>query len=138
MSQPKKYELLSEKRIVYGSVLRRIRRLTDGEVGGWVEGEHNLNHSGACWVADNAAVYDRALVRDDAIVSCRANVYGQAIVRGQARVSGYGQALVTLQQLADRPALQSAEGMLQEQYASWQVPVTAAPADCSKQLPESR
>ena len=78
----KKFELdLSSKITVFGIELFRIKALISfsdvekGELGGYVEKEENLSHSGNAWVYD------------DARVSGNARVYGNAWVSGNARVS---------------------------------------------------
>lgn len=78
----RKYELTDEKIIVCGTTLYRIRALRDigdcvkaGDLGGFVESENNLSHSGSSWVFDNAQVYDKAQVCDNAWVC------GDAVIR---------------------------------------------------------
>ena len=101
----KKYELTDEKIIVDGTTLYRIRALRDigdsvksGDLGGYVEGDNNLSHSGTSWVFDNAQVFGDAHVYGNAWVYCNAQVYGNALVYGDAHVYGnawvYGNALV--------------------------------------------
>ena len=97
----KKYELTDKTIKWYGRTLHRIRALKDlgevkkGELGGYVQGEHNLSHEGNCWIYANAKVYDDARVRNDAIVwgyaivRNNAIVIGNAEVRNNAIVSGY-------------------------------------------------
>lgn len=55
-----------------GTTLHRIRRLSDGKVGGWIEKEENLSQEGNCWVDDEAKVYWGAKVLGNA------QVYGNA------------------------------------------------------------
>ena len=79
--------------------LRRIRALRDiptvgvraGDLGGWVEGEHNLDHTGTAWVRDEAQVYGMAQVSDSAEVSGSAEVFDRAQVFDRAWVSGSAQ-----------------------------------------------
>ena len=88
----KKYELTDETIEVYGTALHRIKALKDfgnvkkGELGGYVESEHNLSQEGNCWVYDNAKVYDNAEVYDNAKVYGKARVCDNAKVYGKARV----------------------------------------------------
>ena len=84
----KKFELdLSTKITVFGINLFRVKALISfgdvekGELGGYVEKEENLNHSGNAWVSGNARVSGNAEVYGDA------EVYGNAWVSGNARVS---------------------------------------------------
>jgi hypothetical protein len=78
----RKYEFTGEIKEVEGRVLKRIRRLSDGLVGGWVERESNLSHRGSCFIYDEAMVFEGAKVFGDAMV------LGSAMVGGAARVSG--------------------------------------------------
>lgn len=65
-----------------------------GDYGGWVENETNLSQQGACWIKDEAMVFDRsavcgtAIVGGSATVKNRAYIYGDALVRGHAIVQG--------------------------------------------------
>ena len=119
----KKFELTTDTKTWIGRKLFRIRALIsfgdvkEGELGGYIEKEENLDHngnawvygnalvcgnaqvygnaqvsdnarvSGNAWVSDNAWVYDNARVSDNAWVSDDALVSGDARVFGDARVS---------------------------------------------------
>lgn len=103
----KKYELTDEILEVGGYVLHRIKALRDfgnvkkGDLGGWIENEDNLSHSGDSWiyddavaynnakVCDNAAVYNNAVVCDNAMVFGNAKVYNHSRVYDNSRVYGY-------------------------------------------------
>ena len=85
----KKFELTAEFVMnVFGKKLFRIKALVafgdveKGELGGFIEKEDNLSHSGNAWVYGNALVYG------DAWVSGNARVSGNAWVSGDAKVSG--------------------------------------------------
>ena len=59
----KKYEFTGETKNHYGVTLRQIRALvtiigvvSSGDVGGWIESENCLDHSGNAWVSGNACV----------------------------------------------------------------------------------
>ena len=91
----KKYELLIDDTIdIFGATLFRIKALISfgnvekGDLGGYVEKEDNLSHSGDAWVYDNARVSGNAQVYGDAWVSGNARVSGDAEISGNARVSG--------------------------------------------------
>ncbi|MDG6327572.1 polymer-forming cytoskeletal protein [Glaesserella parasuis] len=97
----KKYELLKDDTVEhFGRTLYRIKALITfglvgaGQLGGYIETEKNLDHSGNAWVYDNALVYDdarvygNACVYDDAWVYGDARVYGNACVYDNARVFG--------------------------------------------------
>ncbi len=71
----KKYEFTGETKNHYGVTLRQIRALvtiigvvSSGDVGGWIESENCLDHSGDAWVYGNARVYGDARVSGDARV----------------------------------------------------------------------
>lgn len=81
----KKYELLREQTIEWrGRTLYRICALRDfgsvhaGDVGGYIECEHNLSQVGNAWVCGDAWVYDNARVYGDARVCGNAWVCGNA------------------------------------------------------------
>lgn len=94
----KKFELTSESVTFLGKTLFRIKALVsfgdvaEGELGGFIERENNLDQSGDAWVYGDARVYGDAQVFGDAWVSGNARVYGDAQVSGNARV--FGNALV--------------------------------------------
>lgn len=99
-----KYEMTGETKEHEGRVLHRIRALRDiparevkkGDLGGWVESEHNLAQSGDCWIGEEAKVYENGRVAENAFVygaaqvSGGANVYGSADVSDEAHVCGRG------------------------------------------------
>ena len=84
----KKYKFTGKTIEVDGRTLRRIRRLSDGLIGGYIESEDNLSHEGECFVYDDARVFDNAYVHGDAQVSGNARVYGSALVYDNVRVYG--------------------------------------------------
>ena len=96
----KKFELTAEfVTNVFGKKLFRIKALIafsnvkKGELGGFIEKEDNLSHSGDAWVYDNAWVYGNARVSGDARVYGNARVSGDAWVYGNADyavVTGFG------------------------------------------------
>lgn len=96
MEQSKKYELLTNNTIELGGgvTLFRIKALISfgnvekGELGGYVEKEDNLCHSGNAWVTDDAWVFDNAKVTGNARVFGYTNITGNANVTGNAKVSG--------------------------------------------------
>jgi hypothetical protein len=65
--------------------------VAEGELGGWIEKEDNLSHSGDAWVYGNAQVYGNAWVYGNAQVYGDAWVYGNAWVSGDAWVYGNAQ-----------------------------------------------
>ena len=71
----KKFELTSDFKLHFGVKLFRIKALEsfndikEGDLGGFVEKDENLSHSGDAWVYDDAEVYGDANVYGDAKVS---------------------------------------------------------------------
>ena len=100
----KKFELTTNTKIWYGRKLFQIKALIsfgnvkEGELGGYIEEEANLDHSGDAWVYGDAEVYGDAKVYGNAWVYGNAEVYGNAKVCGNAWVYGdakvYGNAWV--------------------------------------------
>ncbi len=101
----KKYEILN----IYGSV--RIKALKDfrliigetvkkGDLGGLVDGEHNLSQEGNCWISyyagahdhsrvmDNAVLKDYSVARDSSTVSGNAVMKDYSVARDSSTVSG--------------------------------------------------
>ena len=97
----KKYELLKNDTITApnGKTLYRIKALIDfgvvvaGSLGGYIEKEDNLTHTGNAWVYGNAQVYGETKVYGNAQVYGDAHVSNDARVCGDARV--YGNACVS-------------------------------------------
>ena len=97
----KKFELTAESKInIFGKKLFRIKALIsfgdveEGETGGWIEKEENLEQSsGDAWVYGDAEVYGNARVSGNAWVSGNARVSGNAEVYGNAdytTIHGFG------------------------------------------------
>lgn len=97
----KKYEILPNDHIDLGNFkVYRIRALRDffnvraGDLGGYVESEHNLSHEGDCWIEDDATVVGNsrisgnALVRDHSWVANGAEICDNALISGWVEVSG--------------------------------------------------
>ena len=90
----KKFELTEEfVTNIFGKKLFRIKALMafgdvkEGELGGYVEKEENLDHDGNAWVYGSAQVYGSARVSGDA------RVYGDAWVYDDAEyttIKGFG------------------------------------------------
>ena len=82
----KKDELTAESIVMLGRTLFRIKALVafgdvkEGELGGFVEKEENLDQRGDAWVFDDARVFG------DAQVSGAARVFGDAWVFGDAQI----------------------------------------------------
>lgn len=86
--------------------IRAIRDFGDvkaGDLGGYIESDHNLSHSGDCWVYDETSVCNDAVVKNHAtvcgevkieqaaVISGNANVFGDAFIKDHAQVSGFAQ-----------------------------------------------
>ena len=90
----KKFELTTNTKMFFGRKLFQIKALVsfgnvkEGDLGGFIEKEGNLDHDGDAWVSGNAKVSGDAWVSGDAKVSGDAWVYGNARVSGNARVCG--------------------------------------------------
>lgn len=104
--------MLGENKIIDNRLMYRVVALRNipkhninvGDIGGWVEGEHNLSQEGDCWVdyeakafkdsklQDNAVITDRAelfgtaIVMDNAVVGDRAKIYGRSVISGNAEI----------------------------------------------------
>ena len=90
----KKFELTSEFVTFLGKTLFRIKALVsfgdvaEGELGGFIERENNLDQSGDAWVYGDAWVCGNAQVFGNAQVCGDAQVCGNAQVFGDAQVCG--------------------------------------------------
>ena len=94
----KKYRLVKDDFILHeGRKLYRIKALKKfkanrvthtpidiGELGGYVEGYHNLSQEGTCWIFDDSKVYGNARVKDGATLVGNSEVYGNAEIKGDA------------------------------------------------------
>ena len=102
----KKYEMLMDDSVsfVYRGAwhtLYRIKSLQEfgdvskGDIGGYIEREDNLSHSGNCWVYcdarvfDNASVLGNAAVSGNALILANATIRDNAFVTNDARVTGF-------------------------------------------------
>ncbi|MGD0641826.1 MAG: hypothetical protein ABSC22_13850 [Roseiarcus sp.] len=101
---PRKYEFVtSDTKVEDGHKLTRVRLISSGVLGGYIESESNLSQAGACFLDDQSRAYGNAritddaqlhgLARDSARLSDRAKVYGA--IYGNAQVKDdavvYGQ-----------------------------------------------
>ena len=79
--------------------VKSFKYANEGELGGFIEKEVNLEQSGDAWVYSDAQVYGNARVYGNAQVCGSAQVYDYAWVYGDARVCGsaqvYGSAWVS-------------------------------------------
>jgi len=90
----KKYTILRDKFIInnFGKKLYRIQALTDfndvkaGDLGGFVEGYHNLSQGGYSWIYGIAQVFDKANIHGDAFIICNPNDFGITQIYENARI----------------------------------------------------
>lgn len=110
-----KYQLTNKKKkTVFGEILYQIQAVRDftradgvkikrGELGGFIQGIHNLSQKGLCWVDETSAVmrsakitgdtlvFDESLISDNAVlseksVSKNSKIFGKAVVSGQSQI----------------------------------------------------
>ncbi|MEG9498423.1 hypothetical protein [Mannheimia indoligenes] len=93
----KKYCLIESNQEYHGQKLYQIQALRDftaiegieikqGDLGGFVSGEHNLSHQGNCWIANQAKVLGQAFVSENAFVRGFCVLCDQVQVFGNAQV----------------------------------------------------
>lgn len=81
---PARYELVtSDTKVEDGHKLTRVRLISGGALGGYIESEANLSQSGSCFLDDKSRAYGKARITDDA------QLHGLA--KDSARLSGRGQ-----------------------------------------------
>lgn len=81
----KKYKFGGEKIEFCGRILKRIVHLKTGKLGGFIESETNLDHTGECWVADDAKVFGSSYIAGNALIKGSA-VVSSSFVNGTATV----------------------------------------------------
>ena len=82
-----KYELTD---IINDQGLKQIKRISDGQLGGWIEKEENLSQSGDCWVFEKAQVSGEAQVFENAQVFGKipnpvSNSYFPILIKSEGR-----------------------------------------------------
>lgn len=83
------------------TVLHRIQAVVNiplhgvkaGDLGGFIESEENLAHSGKAWVSGDALVFDESVVKGNAFVGGtsmvkQSSVAGRVVVTGSALIEG--------------------------------------------------
>lgn len=88
MSAQKKYEYTGKAKTYYGRTLKQIRALVSiaafgvnvGDLGGWIENDENLDHSGDAWVYGNAWVSGNARVLRPITAATRSDSYTFTLV----------------------------------------------------------
>lgn len=87
-----KYEITSNVLTVDGRDFFQVKALKDfdnakaGDLGGYVENEHNLSQEGECWIRRDVVLMDNARVEDNAVVTGDSVVRNNGCVRGYTRV----------------------------------------------------
>ena len=88
------YRIRAKKDIIVNGIIV----VHNGELGGFIEKEENLDYKSNAWISGNAIVFGEAKAYGDAWVHDRAMVYGEAQVFGEAVVAGdakvYGKAKI--------------------------------------------
>ena len=98
----RKYELTDIRQSVSisGESLYRIKALKEfvneatgvviekGQLGGFVQSENNLSHSGTCWVDESARVFNNARVTDDAYIGGESMANKNTVIKDSAIVTG--------------------------------------------------
>ena len=88
----KKYKFVGEKKKVGNSMLQQIQYtrsfagIRAGQMGGWLESEHNLSHDGNCYISEDSYVFENARVEDNAIVKHVSMVKGNAKIQENAKI----------------------------------------------------
>jgi hypothetical protein len=62
-----------------------------GERGGWVQGEHNLSHAGACWIAGQAIAMRQARVEKNGFMCDRTKITDDVLITDDAQMRGDSQ-----------------------------------------------
>ena len=89
----KKYKVIQDETIHLGNhILHRIQacrsfgNVKSGDLGGFIESEGNLDHSGGCWISEHTKIYGNARVFGDAYIGGSTWISGDAEVSGTAQV----------------------------------------------------
>lgn len=80
-----KYEINEDNRIV---ALETFGIVIAGQVGGVVDGEHNLSQYGLSWISYNSSVTGDAMVFDDANLLGSCHLIDQSLAYGQSTLFG--------------------------------------------------
>ena len=92
-----KFSFTGKTKVEFGITLRQIKRRDNGEVGGWIEKEGNLDVSGNAWVSGNARVswcsgliYNITVTPQNIAIGCRLYSHSQFknLTRKQAVMDG--------------------------------------------------
>lgn len=89
-----KFEYTGETKEYYGKTVRRIRAIRDiprydikaGQLGGWLEREHNLDTNDDSWVGGESVVLDSSKVYGDSLVDGNSTIAEQSWVSERSTV----------------------------------------------------
>lgn len=94
----KKYEILKNDKINFNGtdcyrikaikdfILYNYKKVSKGDLGGYVSSDKNLSQEGKCWISKNSVVAENATVSDDAVINNSSKVYGNAVVKNSATI----------------------------------------------------
>lgn len=92
---PPKYHMTDIRHPVYKECCR-IQAIRDvdqdvraGDLGGYIEKEWNLKHSGRCWIGENAVCHGNAQVCGESRISGHAELKGEVLVTGNSLIQGH-------------------------------------------------
>lgn len=92
---PPKYRMTDIRHPVYKECCR-IQAIRDvdqgvraGDLGGYIEKEWNLKHSGRCWIQENAVCHGNAQICGESRVSGHAELKGEVQVTGNSLIQGH-------------------------------------------------
>lgn len=90
-----KYILTKDDSIACNSVyfyrpkaVKDFSNVSKGNIGGFIDGYHNLSQKGNCWIYHTASVYGEAYISEDAKILDKARIYGDSVVYGNTVVGG--------------------------------------------------
>ena len=78
-----KYEITNNKKEVKGVTVYQIKRVSNGDLGGYVQSSYNLNQRELCWIDSGAVVMGAARVTGNAYVSGT-----KTLINGDITISG--------------------------------------------------
>jgi len=88
----KKYKMTKKIIIWNGATLHRIKALKNfnnvkkGDIGGYVQYEHNLSQDGDCWLYENSKAYNAASVNGNSRIYDNAEIYENAVINGESLI----------------------------------------------------
>lgn len=92
---PPKYHMTDIRHPVYKECCR-IQAIRDvdqdvraGDLGGYIEKEWNLKHSGRCWIGENAVCHGNAQVCGESRISGHAELKEEVLVTGNSLIQGH-------------------------------------------------